>query len=253
MGTRGPVNGINAFLIQELLTHSGHMRPGIVLHQEEPRAHCTSVRSDNRSEDFIPVPNSSQGTVGYDMECEPALICEENGAPMVDLPILVFSRECQSSCTVLGCEHSKPSCDRTYGCAILEELDYLCNLIGLQDKTEAKLFEKFKINWKFGKLVSAIIEKSWPRDVRGHYQEGEEAILQHMLNWTAARDIFHLHGADDKLRGLLSEEAKERMAMATSVFTFITHKVLTGAIKINLLNHILKNPSIFIELLKIGS
>ncbi|KAJ8352103.1 hypothetical protein SKAU_G00235790 [Synaphobranchus kaupii] len=81
------------------------MRPGIVLHQEEPRAHCTSVRSDNRSEDFIPVPNSSQGTVGYDMECEPALICEENGAPMVDLPILVFSRECQSSCTVLGCEH----------------------------------------------------------------------------------------------------------------------------------------------------
>ncbi|KAJ8358729.1 hypothetical protein SKAU_G00152540 [Synaphobranchus kaupii] len=44
------------------------MRPVIVLHQEEPRAHCTSVRSDNRSEDFIPVPNSSQGTVGYDME-----------------------------------------------------------------------------------------------------------------------------------------------------------------------------------------
>ncbi|KAJ8374091.1 hypothetical protein SKAU_G00046710 [Synaphobranchus kaupii] len=90
---------------EELPTHSGHMRPGIVLHQEEPRAHCTSVRSDNHSEDFIPVPNSSQGTVGYDMECEPALICEENGAPMADLLILVFSRECQSSCTVLGCEH----------------------------------------------------------------------------------------------------------------------------------------------------
>ena len=27
---------------------------------------------------------------------------------------------------------SKPSCDGTYGCAILEELDYLCNLNGLQ-------------------------------------------------------------------------------------------------------------------------
>ena len=93
---------------------------------------------------FILVPNSSQGTVGYEIEvcatlqgyasrdhhwpttklvmlddvtgsitfttvspdsftpvtyaqCEPALICEENG---VDQPILVFSGECQSSCRV---------------------------------------------------------------------------------------------------------------------------------------------------------
>ncbi|XP_019906217.1 uncharacterized protein si:ch211-198p11.6 isoform X1 [Esox lucius] len=30
-------------VFQELPTHSGHMRPGIVLHQEEPRTHCTSV------------------------------------------------------------------------------------------------------------------------------------------------------------------------------------------------------------------
>ena len=63
-GTWGPVNGIKDFVIQELPIHSRHMRLGIVLHQEEPRAHCTSVRSDNGSEDFIPVPNSSQGTIG---------------------------------------------------------------------------------------------------------------------------------------------------------------------------------------------
>ena len=44
------------------------MRPGIVLHQEEPRAHCTSVRSVNRSEDFILEPNSSQGTAGHDSD-----------------------------------------------------------------------------------------------------------------------------------------------------------------------------------------
>ena len=40
-------------------THSVHMRPGVVLQQEEP---------SRRSEDFLPVPNSSQRTVGYDME-----------------------------------------------------------------------------------------------------------------------------------------------------------------------------------------
>ena len=54
-----------------LSQHSGHMRPGIVLHQEEPRTHCTSIRFENLSEGFIPVPNRSQGTVGCDMEvCE---------------------------------------------------------------------------------------------------------------------------------------------------------------------------------------
>ena len=47
--------------------HTGHMGSGIVLRQKEPRAQCTSVRSDNPSEDFILVLNS-QGGVGYDME-----------------------------------------------------------------------------------------------------------------------------------------------------------------------------------------
>ncbi|XP_035253685.1 E3 ubiquitin-protein ligase rnf213-alpha-like isoform X3 [Anguilla anguilla] len=120
-----------------------------------------------------------------------------------------------------------------------------------QAKAEAKLFEKIKINWKFGKLVSAIIEKSWPRDARGHYLEGEEVILQHMLNWTAARDIFKLHGVDEKLTNKLSDEASERMAVASSGFTSISHKVFTGAIEIKLLNQILKNQTTFIELLKI--
>ena len=34
----------------------------------EARAHCTCVRCDYLSEVFIPVPNSSQGIVGHDME-----------------------------------------------------------------------------------------------------------------------------------------------------------------------------------------
>ncbi len=52
------VNSINAFIIQKLPTHSGHMRLVVVMHQEEPRAHFMSVRSDSGSEDFISVFNS---------------------------------------------------------------------------------------------------------------------------------------------------------------------------------------------------
>ena len=61
-GTWGPVSGINAFIIQELPTHYGHIWPGVVLHQEEPMVHCTSGKSDNGSQVFHP---SSKQQSGY--------------------------------------------------------------------------------------------------------------------------------------------------------------------------------------------
>ncbi|KAI4871611.1 hypothetical protein NFI96_000999 [Prochilodus magdalenae] len=87
---------------KELPAYSRHMRPGIVVHQEEPRTHCTSVGSDNGSKDFILIPNSSQGAVVQPVEVKPALICEKHKAPVADLPILVFCGKCQSSSTVLA-------------------------------------------------------------------------------------------------------------------------------------------------------
>lgn len=51
------------FIFQELPTYSNHMRPGNVVHQEEPRDHHTSVASDNGSMDFILIPNGSQGAI----------------------------------------------------------------------------------------------------------------------------------------------------------------------------------------------
>lgn len=43
--------------------HRGRISPGTVLHQEETRNHCTSM-SDNHSEDFNPLTNSSQACSG---------------------------------------------------------------------------------------------------------------------------------------------------------------------------------------------
>lgn len=50
-GMGGPVSGISVLMIQVVLTNPDHISLGVVLHQEECRAHCTSIRS----EDFIPV------------------------------------------------------------------------------------------------------------------------------------------------------------------------------------------------------
>lgn len=78
------------------------------------------------------------------------------------------------------------------------EINHLIVLYNIQSRSEGKLFERFKINWKFGKLLSVIIQKSWPKDHQGNYQEDEEVVLQHLLSWTAAKDIFHLHGRNNK-------------------------------------------------------
>ncbi|XP_041929102.1 protein yippee-like 5 [Alosa sapidissima] len=44
------------------------MCPAIVVHQEEPRAHCTNTGSDNGSEVFILMPKSSEGAVVLPVE-----------------------------------------------------------------------------------------------------------------------------------------------------------------------------------------
>ncbi|KAM4716889.1 E3 ubiquitin-protein ligase rnf213-alpha-like [Anableps anableps] len=128
----------------------------------------------------------------------------------------------------------------------LEAVTSLC-----QTRSEGKLFERFKINWKFGKLISAIIQKSWPRDEQGKYQEKEEVVLQHLLSWTASKDIFHLYGADTKLIEKLSQDARDQLAIAISAFIAINNQLIHGDIKINLLNILLKRKDAFLELLKI--
>lgn len=44
-------------VLQQLPPYSRYVRLDIIMHQEEPRAHSTSVGSDIRPKDFILIPN----------------------------------------------------------------------------------------------------------------------------------------------------------------------------------------------------
>ncbi|XP_034046727.1 E3 ubiquitin-protein ligase rnf213-alpha [Thalassophryne amazonica] len=127
----------------------------------------------------------------------------------------------------------------------LEAVTALC-----QTKSEGQLFDRLKINWKFGKLMSAIIQKSWPKDNQGNYHEDEEVILKHLLSWSAAKDVFQLHGADEKLIEQLSPDATARIAVAISAFSATVKQLVQGSMKIGLLNIILEKRNAFLELLK---
>ncbi|XP_072224665.1 E3 ubiquitin-protein ligase rnf213-alpha [Leuresthes tenuis] len=126
----------------------------------------------------------------------------------------------------------------------LEAVTTLC-----QSKSEGKLFERFNINWKFEKLISTIIQKSWPRDRQGSYQQDEEAVLRHLLSWSAAKEIFKLY--DKKALEKLSLDATDRISEAISSFTAINSQLVGGHIKISLLCVILERRDSFLELLQI--
>ncbi|KAM9780063.1 E3 ubiquitin-protein ligase rnf213-alpha-like [Neosynchiropus ocellatus] len=144
-----------------------------------------------------------------------------------------------------GLERSYPFIAASVEACALEAVSSLC-----QSKSEAKLFEKFKIDGKFGKLISAIIQKSWPLDRHGMYEDDEEVVFEHLLSWTVAKDIFRLHGAKEHLSERLTQDANERLTKAISVFTAVTRQLIDGSIKIRLLNMVLRSRMIFTNLLR---
>ncbi|XP_059932789.1 E3 ubiquitin-protein ligase rnf213-alpha-like isoform X2 [Gadus macrocephalus] len=137
--------------------------------------------------------------------------------------------------------HSHPNVAAVIEKGALEAVTSLC-----QTKQEGNLFAKLKLNWKFGKLISAIIQKSWPNNTQEMDQN--EEVFRHILSWTAAKDVFKLLGANEKPIEKLSDEAKKLIAIARSSFTAITDQLVNGNIKINLLKFILEKPQAFLEM-----
>ena len=64
---------------------------------------------------------------------------------------------------------------------------------------------------------------------------------------------FVFTGANEKLIEKLTEEARERLAVAISTFTAITDQLVKGKIKINLLKFLLERRHAFLALLRIGN
>lgn len=133
-----------------------------------------------------------------------------------------------------------------------------------------------KVNWKFGRLISAIIEKSWPSET-GHHDEG--TVLGHLLSWAAGKNILELCGkvsclcepqgnrasvvqlhccflisaTDNKLFEKLSEDAQKKLNVAISTFVDVNNDLTYGNIRISLLNVILEKREAYLDLLKIGN
>nr|XP_057905202.1 E3 ubiquitin-protein ligase rnf213-alpha isoform X2 [Doryrhamphus excisus] len=139
-------------------------------------------------------------------------------------------------------EHVAPTIEH---CA-LEAVSSVC-----QSKSEGQLFEKFKMDGKFMKLVSAILHNSWPKNSQGRCDDNEEVVLRHLLSWTSARHVLQLHDAEGNPVGKLTKDARDRIAVAISTFTSIKNRFIQGNIPIKLLEIILGSRHAFLDLLKL--
>ncbi|XP_076122057.1 E3 ubiquitin-protein ligase rnf213-alpha-like isoform X3 [Alosa pseudoharengus] len=130
----------------------------------------------------------------------------------------------------------------------LEAVTALC-----QVKSEDAVFKRVSNitwNWKFGKLVSTMIQQSWPKGKDRNDQDDQEVVIRHVLDWKAAKNVFQLHGKEQKLIDQLTDDAKEKITVAISTFLAVTDQLIRGDIPMRLLNYILEKRANFMELLK---
>uniref|UniRef100_A0A8B9GXZ7 RING-type E3 ubiquitin transferase n=1 Tax=Astyanax mexicanus TaxID=7994 RepID=A0A8B9GXZ7_ASTMX len=113
-----------------------------------------------------------------------------------------------------------------------------------QGDSEGALFEKLSQHdlSKFGKLISAIVLKAWPKNANEEYQDGEELVMKHLLKWSTAKKIFQLQGVNSYIG------TWERMAVASSAFCFVAESFIQGNITIKIMNLILQREDSFLPI-----
>uniref|UniRef100_A0A452IRW8 RING-type E3 ubiquitin transferase n=1 Tax=Gopherus agassizii TaxID=38772 RepID=A0A452IRW8_9SAUR len=101
---------------------------------------------------------------------------------------------------------------------------------------------------KFGKLVSAIITKSWPSSKSGEPMDDFDEVLHHLLVWSDIKHLFNFNGTVlcGKILEQLTDAAKKLMAVADSVFTNVAENLLNGRILVKHLELIIKHKKQFI-------
>uniref|UniRef100_G1KRE3 RING-type E3 ubiquitin transferase n=1 Tax=Anolis carolinensis TaxID=28377 RepID=G1KRE3_ANOCA len=123
----------------------------------------------------------------------------------------------------------------------------VCFFSFLEHNNLLDLISNYDLN-KLGKLVSAVITKSWPTDELGNTQRDMEDVLNHLLVWPDIKHIFIFNGSNSNILEKLTDEAQELMAVADSVYMNITEKLKTGGILVKHLEQVQKSRKQFLSI-----
>ncbi|XP_052050777.1 E3 ubiquitin-protein ligase RNF213 isoform X2 [Apodemus sylvaticus] len=100
---------------------------------------------------------------------------------------------------------------------------------------------------KFGTLLSAVITKSWPVH-NGETVFDVDEIFKYLLEWPDVRQLFKLCGANEKIIDNITEEGRQLMATAESVFQKVAAELEDGSIVVGQLELILEYKSQFLDI-----
>ncbi|XP_040200941.1 E3 ubiquitin-protein ligase RNF213 isoform X4 [Rana temporaria] len=103
----------------------------------------------------------------------------------------------------------------------------------------------------FGRLVSSVIENSWPKDNQGNHVKDSDGILQHLLTWPDATYIFKLYGTDSSIISQFGEEIQELVALSESVFLEAVRNVIDGEVLFKHMESILNHRNQFVAICKL--
>ncbi|KAM6119107.1 E3 ubiquitin-protein ligase RNF213 [Phoenicopterus ruber ruber] len=154
-----------------------------------------------------------------------------------ELPVNQIIVYCCQHCQLVQLDSSIDWCFRN--CAT-EAVTAAC-------QTQSNLLEKISpYNMdQFSQLVSAIIVKSWPTKSGQSVNDFDE-ILHHMLTWPDIKHIFSFNGTNTKLLEKLTDEAKNLIATADSVFMSIANDIQKERILVKHLEEIFQHQTQFI-------
>ncbi|XP_060108019.1 E3 ubiquitin-protein ligase RNF213-like [Heteronotia binoei] len=122
--------------------------------------------------------------------------------------------------------------------------------VNLASQTQKNLLDiVFSYNLsKMGTLVSAVIVKSWPRDRAGEPMSDLEGALNHLLTWPDIKHLFIFNGTGGDFLDQLTDEAKECMAIADSIYSKVSDDLDSGHILVKLLELIFKYKKQFLSI-----
>ncbi|XP_034268690.1 E3 ubiquitin-protein ligase RNF213 [Pantherophis guttatus] len=100
---------------------------------------------------------------------------------------------------------------------------------------------------KLGKIISAAIIKSWPKDDMGTPSKDFQSILKHLFEWQESRFIFIFSRAEENTLNQFTDEARSLVTHAESLFQIAVLELVTGQILIKHLELIIKYKTQFIK------
>ncbi|KAK9407005.1 putative E3 ubiquitin-protein ligase-like, partial [Crotalus adamanteus] len=109
-----------------------------------------------------------------------------------------------------------------------------------------ELISKYDKN-KLGKIISAAIIKSWPKDDAGTPLKDFQSILKHLFEWQDSRYLFVFNRAEENTLNQFTDEVRLLMTLAESSFQNAANELVTGHILIKDLELIIKYKTRFIK------